>query len=319
MKIQEIGAIRRILAATDFSQNGEKAIDWGIDLARAYAAELVVFFAAGAPEVLEYETSLDAVWPQLYPELRRAAEERLAAAVARAQARGVRARSVMEIGMPAPSILTAAKTEKIDLIVIGTRGHTEFKRLVMGSTAEAVVQKAKCSVFVVHPSDAVLDRSMWTILVSTDFSKDADAALRIAMQLPGRGGNAPREAGGVRLILMHVSVPEPELYGLLPIDSEVRKEALARYAKRDASYLDEIAEEFREMGFQVDIVVRSGGDAAELILEEAATTNADFIAIGAHAHSTLARMILGSVADRIVRYAPCPVLSARALRDRSSD
>ncbi len=318
MEIQETGTIRRILTATDFSRNGEQAVDWGIDLARAYAAELVVFFAAGASEALECEMSIDAVWPQLYPELCRVAEGRLAAAVARAQSRGVRARAAMEIGMPAASILTAAETEKIDLIVIGTRGHTEFKPLIMGSTAEAVVQKAKCSVFVVHPSDVVLDRAMWTILISTDFSQDADAALQLAMQLPGRRKDAPREASGVRLILMHVALPEPELYGLLPLDSEVRKEALARYAKRDTSRLDEMAEELREMGFQVDIVVRSGGDAAELILDEAKSTNADFIAIGSRARSRLSRMILGSVADRIVRYAPCPVLSTRALSDRDS-
>lgn len=312
MEIQETATIRRILAATDFSENGAGAVDWAIELARAHAAELVLLFAAGAPEVLEHELGVEAAWPQVYPELRRVAEARLEAEVARAKENGVRARWVMEIGMPAPCILTAAKSEQSDLIVIGTRGHTGFKRLIIGSTAETVVQKAHCSVFVVHPSDSVLERAMWTILLSTDFSKDAEAALQIALQLPGRGHQAAHEAGGVRLILMHVSQPEPELYGLLPIDSEVRKEAMARYVKRDTTYLDEIAEELRDLGFIVEIVVRSGGDAAELILEEALAANVDFIAIGSHGHSKLARMILGSVADRVVRYAPCPVLSVRS-------
>ncbi len=302
----KVESIQRVVAATDFSVNGGHAVDWGIDLAAAHGSELTIYFAMGSPETLEREIGVSLPVHGIHGQLRKLAAERLEDEVLRAKEAGVSARCVMEVGSPASSILRFAAESKTDMIVIGTRGHTGFDRLVMGSTAEVVVQKAPCSVFVVHPGDPIRERSQWTVLVPTDFSKDAAAALEAATRLPGSGCGGVRYAGGLRIILMHICVSEPELYGLLPLGSDIHQEAMERYERQDMGKLDEIAEELRDRGFVVEVIVCSGY-APELIVEEAEVADVDFIAIGSHRHSALARMIFGSVADRVVRHAPCPV------------
>ncbi len=142
---------------------------------------------------------------------------------------------------------------------------------------------------------------MKKILIPTDFSDCARRAEETATVL-GRGL-------GAELILLHVSVETP-LYnegmrGLV----EPRKVYQAQREWAETT-LAARASEIRATGVSAHGIVRSGV-AVEAILKLATEEGCDLIVIGTHGRGGLSRFLLGSVADRVVRLAPCPVMTVR--------
>ena len=142
------------------------------------------------------------------------------------------------------------------------------------------------------------------ILVPVDFSDNAQAVLEWAAHLA--------EEHGSRVLLLHVyhlPVEFQQLEGAyLPADfwSNVKAEA--------EQQLDVHAEALRGRGLEVEPLVREGYPAT-VIIEEACTQRADLIVIGTHGHTGLKHMLLGSIAERVVQKAPCPVLTVKTTGD----
>jgi len=145
------------------------------------------------------------------------------------------------------------------------------------------------------------------ILVPVDFSDNTAAVLEWAAHLA--------EEHGSRVTLLHayhLPVEFQQLEGAyLPPDfwQSVRSEAEAT--------LREHAETLRRKGIGVEIAVCEGY-AATVIIEEAATRRADLIVIGTHGRSGLKHLLLGSIAERVVQKAPCPVLTVKAASSAAS-
>jgi nucleotide-binding universal stress UspA family protein len=139
------------------------------------------------------------------------------------------------------------------------------------------------------------------ILVPVDFSDQAQAVLEWAAHLA--------EEHGSRLLLLHVyhlPVEFQQLEGAyLPADfwANVKSEAEQQLGAR--------AEELRSRGLEVEALVREGYPAT-VIIEEAAAQRADLIVIGTHGHTGLKHLLLGSIAERVVQKAPCPVLTVKS-------
>ncbi len=137
------------------------------------------------------------------------------------------------------------------------------------------------------------------ILVPLDFSDQAQAVLDWAAHLA--------QEHGARVVLLHayhLPVEFQQLEGAyLPPDfwSNVKAEAEQSLARFAAS--------LQERAIQVETRVREGYPAS-VIVDEA--DDADMIVIGTHGHSGLKHMLLGSIAERVVQKAPCPVLTVKA-------
>jgi len=139
------------------------------------------------------------------------------------------------------------------------------------------------------------------ILVPTDFSGAAVTAWTTARGLARRLG--------AELLLVHVFAPPP-LYSEGPFTGErVRQVYAAGRAWVDKT-LEEWAAAARADGLAVRVEVREGSPHRE-ILALAAEERADMIVLGTHGRGGLERALLGSVADRVIRLAPCPVVSVR--------
>ena len=144
------------------------------------------------------------------------------------------------------------------------------------------------------------------ILVPTDFSETADRALDYATALAAKLG--------ARIHVVHVigipSLGIPEL-GLaltsVTIDSLVRDHQAA---------LDRLVDSRRNLATFSDVLLRTG-DPRDMILQAADEVHADLIVIGTHGRRGLARALLGSVAEEIVRTAPCPVVTVGAKAARA--
>ena len=147
-------------------------------------------------------------------------------------------------------------------------------------------------------------RRIMHILVPTDFSPAAEAALAWAMDL------AQQYAASVSLLHVvtdpgAVGVWTPEVY--VPADARTQ-ERLLREARERLHRALPIDERNR---FAVRFDARIG-DVAENILETAREQNADLIVMGTHGRHGLAHLLLGSIAERVLRHATCPVLTTHA-------
>jgi nucleotide-binding universal stress UspA family protein len=295
-------SLRTILAATDFSETAAAALDWAAEVARPHGARIELVHALTLPAP---PTDLIPPGPGFEEEVERGARERLEATAAELRQHGLEVAACLQSGLPSQTILERAEETAADLIVLGTRGLTGLRHLLLGSTSQRVIQRAHCPVLTVHPEDRDRHRPLATVLLPTDFSADARRAARAALGL--LGGQTP---GGpsVRLVLLHAfNLPiEYTAYGPIPTSLHYLRDTGAEAEAR----LAEEAERLRAEGFEVETIAREG-DPAEVIAEEARRCQADLLALGTHGRSGLAHLLLGSTAERVVQHAPCPVLTLR--------
>ncbi len=143
---------RRILCPTDFSSTSRAALRWAMRLGHRPDVEIVILHVVLPMSAYEGELIGWPAFGEAYQAGRRRwAEAAMAKLVAAARRRGVRARGVVVEGSPGREVAARAASIRADLIVIGTRGGHRLRRLLFGSTTEAVIQRAPCPVLAVRP------------------------------------------------------------------------------------------------------------------------------------------------------------------------
>jgi nucleotide-binding universal stress UspA family protein len=151
------------------------------------------------------------------------------------------------------------------------------------------------------PENAMLH--LKNILVGTDFSESSDAALRYARELARRFG--------ARLHVLHaLEVPPMQLVGseaLAPLSPEVRVELEAEARAN----LDRLVTPDDRRLFKAITAIRDRQTPTEAIAHYAADADIDLIVLGTHGRRGLSHLFMGSVAEKVVRTAPCPVLTVR--------
>lgn len=145
--------ISRILFPTDFSEPAKQASQYAMELADRFEAELHLLHVVREVVFPLPEASVSWTLPvtDQQPEID-AATERLQKQIGSDWAEHHRVVRLAEIGYPSESIIKYANQHKIDLIVMGTHGHTGLSHLLLGSVAEKVVRLATCPVLTVHPA-----------------------------------------------------------------------------------------------------------------------------------------------------------------------
>jgi nucleotide-binding universal stress UspA family protein len=146
---------QRILVAVDGSEGSRKASEVAVDLAEKFNAQLYVLHAfRGYPEYMTMFPSAPSPSGEAIEAYeayaRKAALEVVGRTVSIAEKKGlkVKPKTVETIGSSVQAIVDYAIAEKIDLIVMGTRGMGGFKKMLLGSVSSGVVTHAPCSVLV---------------------------------------------------------------------------------------------------------------------------------------------------------------------------
>lgn len=143
-----MGRFDRILVPLDFSEHSDAALDLAVELAKEHGGELHLFHAYELPAAVTMAYGV-AIPQSVWDGVQEAAQERLDQALARVKAAGVKGVTHFTTG-PAPDAITAAAAaQKIGLIVMGTRGLTGLKHVLLGSVAERVLRTAPCPVLTV--------------------------------------------------------------------------------------------------------------------------------------------------------------------------
>lgn len=289
-------APRVIVVGTDFSADSDAALAWATKIAREHGAGIIMVHAlsSGVLPTPEFVP----VPPEYVASVHGEAKELLEKAAARSRAEGVDVECELLLSWPSIGILDIAERFSADLIVLGTRGRSSWKRALLGSTAARVVRQAPCPVLTVHHGAAGQPRPVRTVLVPTDFSRDADAAVDAASVLLGGGPNR-------RLILAHAyRIPIEAAH----LPAQVLSDAIRATEIAASEGLHKIAKRLHRPGLTIDLASRDG-DPTDVILDLAKTDPVDVIAMGTRGRSGLARMLLGSTAERVLSSASCPVLT----------
>ena len=140
--------VRRILVPIDFSAHAEPVIRWAIHLAEEHGSTLILLHAYHLP--VEFQQLEGAYLPDdFWAHVKGETEQTLARYAEQLRARGLAVETHAREGYPATVTEEEAERQQADLIVIGTRGLSGLKHLLLGSIAERVVQHAPCPVLTV--------------------------------------------------------------------------------------------------------------------------------------------------------------------------
>ena len=145
-------SVERILVPIDFSTHANAVIEWAAHLALEHDSEVILLHAYHLP--VEFQQLEGAYLPaDFWANVKDEALSSLADYGERLRAQGIAVTETVREGYPASVIEEEAGRQKADLIVIGCRGLSGLKHLLLGSIAERVVQRAHCPVLTVNHPD----------------------------------------------------------------------------------------------------------------------------------------------------------------------
>jgi nucleotide-binding universal stress UspA family protein len=281
--------IKSILCPIDFSPASLRALDYAIELAQNYSASLNLLNVVSPVIPSSYEFPIDL--GKLLASIEKDARARMQRLKKTAMDAGVRATADVRVGEIRIAIDDAVRKRDIDMVVMGKHSRSGIERWFMGSVTERLLRLLPVPILIVsegkprkHAPPTIRrivtatdlsDRAADVVAYSTLLAQDADATVELLYVAPQAAGiDLPYEA---------------------PVD-EVRAklERLVPAAARNSG--------------KVTARITTGIPYKE-ILDRVGRTRPDLLVIGIHGKSRLERALLGSIAERVIRGATCPVLA----------
>lgn len=273
----------KILVCTDDSPASQGAVKATLDLAQACSSRIFLLYALEFYPYYEYPQPdalgmTPAAGQELFELREQTARKHLDGWQREAAQRGLELEVHLKTGIQAyTEILAVADDIQPNLIIMGRRGKSGLERLLVGSVTARVIGHTPYKVLVA-PRDTVL--SFEKILLASDGSPASQAAFQEALSIAQKTGG--------QLILITAA------YGELD-------------PKRAKALIKELAEKAK--GREVPLIsFTPGGRPEEAIIKLATAKKIDLIIMGSHGRTGLKRLFMGSVAERVVGQATCPVL-----------
>lgn len=293
----------RILVATDGSEGAQAATEWLTTFPLPEQSEVLVLVAAEIPWAALAEPTAASM--AAYDE----------AVLGAAQRAGDEARAVLARRWPSTQtrvvhgdaralIPQHAGEWRADLVVVGARGLGAVAGFFLGSVSSAVVHAAPCAVLVVKGQPRRLRR----VLIAVDGSEDALAAARFYAALPVDASTVVELVGVVDPPRMPRTAPAL-------VTPALQQAVAAALAERRASIDQGLARAEAEIVRTRPRVERSTptGSPADEIVSAAKAHGADLVVLGARGLGPIQRLFIGSVSDRVLHHAECPVLVVKRL------
>ncbi|MGE0679580.1 MAG: universal stress protein [Candidatus Binatia bacterium] len=316
--------VDHILVPVDLHDNAEPVVAWAALMARALHSRLTLLHVNEIIEPLKHHPvaqtepllgpaeNIDA-WRSAYTQSAQSAFARLTTQ----HCNGLSVATDIIEGRASITVLQYLETHPAQLLVMGTHGRPWYQRVVIGSTAETVLRAAPCPTLIVRNVERAdsLPR-LKTLLLPTDFSVGGMVSEEWALQL----------AEDKEVILLHaVENPLLDVYDPDQAEIDLRRimEESREHPPRSAqpfwdhahrvahAKLSTLRQQFLGAHAQVEVLVREG-PAAEDILRTAEQRQVDLIVMSTHGRGGVRRLLLGSVAEKIIRSASCPVLAVRS-------
>jgi nucleotide-binding universal stress UspA family protein len=277
--------MKKILIPTDFSKASLMAVDVGYDIAKRAGASITILHV-----IEEAGTDSYTVVGQGHPsnveetiftiELIRKSRKQLEKLVNDPKYQDVRIDGELRIGNAFHGMRTIITEHKVDLVIMGTRGHTKLEEMVIGSNTERVVRHMRCPVLTVHNKPAKLDFK--NIVYATAMSKDEEVFSRIVKRT--------QQIYNSTVHLVRINTP-----GDFQRDKVVK------------DYMEKFAKKLGLKNYTVNVY--NDLTTEEGIIYFADSIDADLVCMATHGRTGFAHVMAGSVAEDVVGQSKRPVLT----------
>ena len=284
-----MGKYRKILVAVDSSDSSKNALHQAFKLANEEKCWITV-----TSVVPPYEGEIELLGVRdIRAALRKPCEDALAEVEKIAKTERMLVKTVCEEGDVHERIVDLAEAENCDVIVMGRRGIRRIGRALIGSVTARVIGHTQRDVLVV-PNGATVG---WKkIVLATDGSKYSAVATERAIAFA-------KSYGGELKVVSVVDVPS-EFYAEAP-------QAVEDLVRKAKGFVAGVKKQAEAAGVAAETFVGEA-EAYEAITNLAKEQSANMIIIGSHGRTGLRRLLMGSVAEKVIGHAPCPVLVVKA-------
>jgi nucleotide-binding universal stress UspA family protein len=278
--------MKKILVPTDFSKPAMIAAEVAADIAKKANAELtllhVVEEAVGNSMNVEGQVTADSRWEErlFTMKLIEKAKKQLTKLVEDPKFEGVRVKQELRIGSPYHGMNTIIVERKVDLVVMGTAGHSELEHMIIGSNTEKIVRMSHCPVLTMHSKPA--SKEFKNIVYATSMDKDEEVFSRIV--------RATQKLYDATIHLVRINTP-----GNFQRDVVVKK------------YMQDFAKKLQLKNFTLNVF--NDVSEEEGIIYFADSIDADLVAMATHGRTGFAHVLAGSIAEDVVSHSKRPVLT----------
>src|SRR5688572_1596242 len=278
--------MKRILVPTDFSKPAMIATEVAADIARKAGTELTLLHVieedVGNSINVEGQVSSDSGWEEkIYTmKLIEKAKKQMAKLAEDPKLEGVKVRQELRVGSPYHGMNKIIVEKKVDLVVMGTSGRSDFEQMIIGSNTEKVVRTSNCPVLTVHNKPASKDFK--DIVYATSMDKEEEVFSRIV--------RATQKLYESTIHLVRINTP-----GNFQRDVVVKK------------YMQDFAKKLQLKNYTLNVF--NDISEEEGIIYFADSINADLIAMSTHGRTGFAHVLAGSIAEDVVSHSKRPVLT----------
>lgn len=302
----------QFLVPVDGSENSRTAAKHAVQLAGKYGAEISSMYVADihkytAPDILEI--------------VKTAGEEYVDQVRKLAESRGITVKSTKVLaGSPIEEIIKEAELMDANLIIMAATGRGQVKTAPIGAVANRILRFSNSHVLLVR--DTENKEHYRKILIPTDGSKDAEYAAQFGMSI-ARRYNADASACTIvdskeKIMERHITTLEEagkgRVFGETVAYSEPIIKRMRQHLLDDAAKIaDEVKKIADKKGVTAEIIVKDGKTASE-ILKIVKNQKIDLVVLGSTGKSSISKMVVGSVSEKVASTAKCSVLVVRGSR-----
>lgn len=279
--------MKKILVPVDFSKSALNAADVAADIARRAGAQLILLHVI--EEIVGNSINVEGEvgkpggnWEDkiFTARLIEKSKRNLAKLAEDSRFDGVKIRPELRLGTPYHGMNSIIVDHKVDLVVMGTSGHSDIEEMIIGSNTEKVVRTAHCPVLTVHSKPA--NKEFRNIVYATAMNKDEEVFSRII--------RTTQKMYDSTIHLVRINTP-----GNFQRDVVVKK------------YMNDFAKKLQLKNFTINVF--NDITEEEGIVYFADSIGADMIAMATHGRTGFAHVLAGSIAEDVVSHAKRPVLT----------
>lgn len=279
--------MKKILVPVDFSKSAMNAVDVAADIARKASAQLILLHVieeiSGTSFNIEGEVGKPGGnWEDkiFTAKLIEKAKKNMAKLVEDPKLEGVRVKPELRLGTPYHGMHAIIVDQKVDLVVMGTAGHSDIEEMIIGSNTEKVVRTAHCPVLTVHSKTP--NKDFKNIVYATAMNKEEEVFSRII--------RTTQKMYDSTIHMVRINTP-----GNFQRDAVVKK------------YMADFAKKLQLKNFTINVF--NDITEEEGIVYFAESISADMIAMATHGRTGFAHVLAGSIAEDVVSHAKRPVLT----------
>lgn len=277
--------MKKILVPTDFSKPSIIAAEVAVDIAKKAGSEViflnVVEEASDGSFNVEGQVAQGGWEDRLFTfKMIEKAKKQLEKMVKDPKFSAVKVTGELRVGNPFHGMRTIITEHKVDLVVMGTSGHTKTEEMLIGTNTERVVRHAKCPVLTVHQKPA--SSNFKNIVYATGMGKDEEVFSRIVKRAQSIYNST--------LHLVRINTP-----------GDFQKDHIVK------GYMDKFAKKLQLKNYTINVY--NDITTEEGIIRFADSVDADMIAMATHGRTGFAHVIAGSVAEDVLGQAKRPVLT----------